>query len=208
MITYILSTISNIILLIIEKSGYFGIYFLMLLQSFNIPIPSEITMPFSGFLANKGVFNFWLVVLMGTLGNLTGAFFSYKFAKFLVKNGLRAKYKILRILINDRNLELAQKIFGKYGSISVLIGRLVPVVNSFFSFPAGMVNMRLSKFLFFTFLGSLMWSFLLTKIGFVLGANWQDIEVYFRKFDYIILIVILLVIFWAIRRHFNNKISA
>ncbi len=201
----VLEFVSNLILRIIETGGYAGVYFLMLLQSFNIPIPSEITMPFSGFLADRGVFNFWLVVLIGALGNLTGAYFSYKFAKALMQNGLREKYAILKILINRHSLELAQKLFGKYGPISVLIGRMVPVVSTFISFPAGMANMKSSRFLTFTFIGSFIWSFVLVKIGFVLGANWQDLEVYFRKFDYLILAAILIIIILAIWRHFKNK---
>ncbi|MBI5401347.1 DedA family protein, partial [Candidatus Wolfebacteria bacterium] len=178
---------------------------LMFFQSFNIPMPSEITMPFSGFLASQGIFNFWTVVFVGAVGNLGGAFLSYKFAKFFVKNGLRDKYKIAKILISDSNLKIAENWFEKYGGISVFFGRMVPVVSTFISFPAGLAKMPLKSFLLFSFLGSFIWCFILTKIGFVLGHNWNSIEIYFRKFDYLILAAIIVALVFWLYRHLKNR---
>ena len=158
MISLILQTISNFILLIIQKIGYFGIFLLMLLQSLNIPIPSEITMPFSGFLVQQGIFYFWLVVLAGTFGNLIGALISYHLAFLLVKNGWREKYKILRILISDHNINLAEKWFQKYGTFSIFLGRMMPIISTFISFPAGLAKMKISTFSALTFAGSFIWS--------------------------------------------------
>lgn len=177
----------------------------MFLQSCNIPAPSEITMSFSGFLASQKVFSFWAVVFVGAIGNLGGAFLSYKFADVFVKNGLREKYKILKILISDGNLKIAEKWFEKYGNISVFFGRMMPVVSTFISFPAGLAKMPLKLFLPFSFFGSLIWCFILTKIGFVLGENWKDVQIYFRKFDYLIVVALVVILVFWLYRHLNSR---
>jgi len=192
----ILETISSFILFVIAKIGYFGVFLLMLLQSFNVPIPSEITMPFAGFLASQKVFNFWLAVIAGACGNLAGALMSYKLAGVLFRNGLRERWAVLKFFINESHLELAQKWFARYGSFSIFFGRLLPVVSTFISFPAGLAKMNLFKFFSLTFLGSLIWSFVLVKLGFVLGENWRVLQIYFRKFDYVIIIIIGIIMIW------------
>jgi len=204
MISIILETISNFILLIIQKIGYLGVFFLMFLQSVNIPIPSEITMSFSGFLVQKEILNFWLVVLMGTFGNLTGSLISYFLASSLARNGWRAKYGILKILISDSNLQLAEKWFNKYGTFSIFFGRMIPVVSTFISFSAGLAKMKISVFSFLTFAGSFVWCSFLTYLGFVFGENWQALQIYFRKFDYLILILIIAVIGWWGWKHLRK----
>ena len=204
MISIILETISNFILLIIQKIGYLGVFFLMFLQSVNIPIPSEITMSFSGFLVQKEILNFWLVVLMGTFGNLTGSLISYFLASSLARNGWRAKYGILKILISDSNLQLAEKWFNKYGTFSIFFGRMIPVVSTFISFPAVLAKMKISVFSFLTFAGSFVWCSFLTYLGFVFGENWQIIQIYFRKFDYLILILIIAIIGWWGWKHLRK----
>ncbi len=209
MISLVLEAVSNFILLVIQKIGYLGIFFLMILQSFNVPIPSEITMPFSGFLAQRGIFNFWLVVLVGTVGNLAGAVISYYLAVYLISEKIRNKYRILRILFSDARLDLAQKWFKKYGVFSVFFSRMVPVMSTFISFPAGLARMKISVFMFLTFLGSFIWCLFLTYLGFFLGENWTVIGAYFREFDYLILIFILTAAIWWLwrRLHSKNEVS-
>lgn len=205
MINLILGAVSNFILLVITKTGYAGIFLLMFLQSCNIPFPSEVTMSFSGFLVSTGILNFWFVVFAGALGNSAGGYLSYKLAGFLVGNGLREKYRILKILISDDNLGIAQRWFDRYGNVSVFFGRMIPVLSTFISFPAGLSKMKMPKFLIFTFSGSLIWSLVLTKIGSTLGENWSLLEIYFRKFDYlIVLAAVIIAIIWF-RRHLNGK---
>ena len=205
MITSILAIISGLILTIIEKIGYFGIFILMTLQSYNIPIPSEIIMPFSGFLASSGKLGFWPVVIIGTLGNLSGAYLSYATARYLLKNGFRKKFMFLENLMSERHLEIAENWFKRFGSISVFFGRMTPIVGTFISFPAGLSKMNIFKFLSFTFLGSLIWSYILTRIGFILGENWGSLEHYFRQFDYVILALIIAAIFLKIYNHRKRK---
>jgi len=176
----------------------------MFFQSLNIPIPSEIIMPFSGFLVYKGNFVFLFAILAGTLGSFFGSLLSYKLASFLVCNGWREKYRILKFLISDKNLALAEKWFQKYGVLSIFIGRLTPVVSTFISFPAGLAKMKISTFSILTLCGSFLWSSFLVYLGFVFGENWQSLEVYFRRFDYLILAVILAIIIWWVWSHFKK----
>lgn len=205
MIALILGGVSNFILSVIQRTGYLGIFLLMLLQSVNVPVPSEIIMPFSGFLVHQGVFNFWLVVSVGALGNLIGALLSYRLASLLIRNGLRERWRILKFLLSERNLELAQRWFNKYGNASIFFGRLVPVISTFISFPAGLGKMKILNFSILTFAGSLIWSTFLTWLGFILGKNWGILGIYFHKFDYLVLGAILALIIWWLWRHFKRS---
>ena len=207
MISLILEAVSNLILLVIRKIGYLGIFFLMLLQSFNVPIPSEITMPFSGFLAQRGIFNFWPVVLAGAFGNLVGALVSYYLAAYLTSEKAREKYRILRFFCSEAGLNSAKEWFKKYGAFSVFFSRMVPVVSTFISFPAGLARMKISTFTFLTFFGSFIWCLFLTYLGFFLGDNWTIIGAYFREFDYLILIFILATAIWWLWRRLSLKQS-
>ena len=209
MISSALEAVSNFALFVIREAGYLGVFLLMVLQSVNIPIPSEITMTFSGALAEQGIFNFWFVAIVGALGSLTGSFLSYRLAALLIKNGWRERYKILRILISNRNLEAAEGWFHKYGTFSIFFGRLIPVVSTFISFPAGLAKMNIAKFSILTFAGAFVWSLFLAWLGFLFSANWQVLQVYFRRFDYLVLILLLAAIagwLWHTFRNSNNHL--
>lgn len=202
--TDILAAISQFIIAVISTGGYAGVFALMFLQSANIPIPSEVTMPFAGFLAERGVFNFWGLVFIGALGNVAGALISHNLASFLLKNGLRERYHLLGILLSDHGLRIAEKWFQKFGSASVFFGRLVPVVSTFVSFPAGLARMPIGKFAALTFAGSFLWSLFLAWLGFSLAQNWAVVGVYFRKFDYVIITAIVIVIALWLWRYLRN----
>jgi len=194
MISIILGAISNLILLVIERAGYFGITLLMALESAGVPIPSEIIMPFSGFLVSSGRFFLWLVVFWATIGNLLGSLILYIIGyyggrPFILKYG---SY----FFFSEQELEKSDEWFKKYGSPAIFFGRLLPVVRTYISLPAGVTKMNLSKFLIYTFIGSIPWNFALAYVGIILGDNWTKIDVYFRKFDYLVLIVILAAIAW------------
>ncbi len=190
---------------IIRGSGYLGIFILMSLESANIPIPSEIIMPFSGFLASMGNFSLWGVIIIGSLGNLFGSILSYFLASYIVKN--RHKVGILRMLISDDFLERANGYFKRYGSASVFFSRVLPVIRTFISLPAGLGKMNFAKFSLFTLVGSFFWSAMLAYLGWVLGNNWGILESYFRKFDVIVLAALIAAgTYWFIH-HFNVKIK-
>lgn len=194
MLGSILAKVSSFVLGTINNVGYLGVFGLMVLESANIPIPSEIIMPFSGFLASRGVFSFWFVVFVGALGNLAGSLISYSIARPLEPR-----------LRTNRHFLVAQNWFKRFGELSVFIGRLVPVVRTFISFPAGLFRVSLARFTAYTFIGSFLWSTFLTYIGFVLGENWIRIEPYFRKFDYLIGAALLIFLAWFIYRRRNRN---
>lgn len=176
-------------------------FLLMFLESANIPIPSEIIMPFSGFLANSGVFNFWLVVFIGALGNLIGSLFSY-WLGYLVRKGILRwdNHKI------SNEVERAKLWLERFGDYAVFISRLLPVIRTFISFPLGILKFKsLWRFSILTFAGSFIWSGFLTYLGFIFGKNWQILEIYFRKFDYLILLSLVVAIIWGAWRHFKKQ---
>jgi len=182
------SSIANFILNTISHLGYFGIFLTMLIESASIPLPSEIIMPFSGFLISEGKFNFYLVVFIGALGNLAGSIIMYAFGfwgqEAVVRKFVRGWG---RFLINEEELVAGEKWFRKYGEAVILLSRITPVIRTFISLPAGVVKINFAKFCFLTFIGSLIWSALLTFIGIKLGENWNVIEPFFRKFDIVII---------------------
>ena len=154
MIYDLLALISSFVINIISTLGYGGIFFLMALESALIPIPSEIIMPFSGFLVFDEKFSFLAVVLWGTIGNLIGSIAAY-FIGLYGGRPLIEKYGKF-ILISRHELDLADSWFKKYGSLSVLVSRMLPAARTFISLPAGIARMPFGKFCLYTFLGSLI----------------------------------------------------
>lgn len=193
MISKIISVISVFILGFISKVGYWGVFLLMTVESVNIPIPSEVIMPFSGFLAGQGHFDLYILILIGALGNLFGSLLSYGLAVLIGKPLVSFLDKI-PIFAGD--YERAEKFFHKYGNVSVFWGRMLPIVRTFISFPAGIFKLPIWKFSLYTFVGSLIWSGFLAFIGFYLGEQWQALQGYFHKFDYIFVAIIILLIIW------------
>lgn len=199
MASTILSTIAGFIINTISTLGYGGVVLLMAIESANIPLPSEIIMPFSGFLVAKGELNLYLVALSGAVGCVLGSIFSYWLGA-VGGRPLVEKYGKY-ILISHHDLDLADRWFKKRGEMTVLIGRLLPVVRTFISFPAGIAKMNFGRFIIYSFLGSLPWTFALAFIGQKLGQNWENLRAYFRGADVIILVLIIIVIVWWIWRH-------
>jgi membrane protein DedA with SNARE-associated domain len=160
-------------------------------------------MPFSGFLVASGRFNLWLVALAGTLGCLIGSIITY-FIGYYGGRPLVLKYGKY-VLLHHRDLELAERWFAKYGDVTIFFSRLLPIVRTFISLPAGISKMNFSKFVLYTILGSFPWCLGLTYIGFKLGENWQTIGKYFRGADWIIFALIVALIAWWIWRHIRMR---
>ncbi len=197
--------LSHLVIQYIQSAGYVGVFMLMLLESALIPIPSEVTMPFAGFLVQQGHLNFWLVVLLGALGNLTGSLIAYALGYYLEESvilSLIKKYGKF-ILVTEHEYLRAAKWFQKYGNPIAFFSRLLPVVRTFISLPAGLAEMKVWQFALYTFLGSLIWSTILTWVGFYLGSKWNMIHPYFQKFQIVIIAVIVLGILWYI----NHKLK-
>ena len=202
MISDVLSWLATAIISLIQSSGYIGVFVLMVLESANIPIPSEIVMPFSGFLAARGFFGLWTVIAVGALGNLVGSVISYWFAEYIVK--YRSRFVFLRLLISDNFLERANHFFNKYGSVSVFLSRVLPVVRTFISLSAGIGKMKFSRFVWLTLAGSLIWSAFLAYLGKLLGDNWTILEKYFRQLDVLVLVIIISVAAYWFTHHFKG----
>jgi membrane protein DedA with SNARE-associated domain len=202
MITTIIDFLAKIVIATINFTGYSGVFLLMTLESCGIPMPSEVIMPFSGFLVASGSMNIWLVSLIGALGNLAGSLLAYWIG---YKGGRPLIEKYGRyILISKHDLDLADKWFNKYGNLTVFFGRLLPVVRTYISFPAGIAKMDLKKFSFYTFTGALPWCFLFTWLGVKMGNNWELIRQKLHNFDLSILLILIIGISWYIYRHIKN----
>ncbi len=199
----ILVAVSAFIIMVISRLGYGGIVLLMAIESANIPLPSEIIMPFSGYLVFQGQFSLWWVGFYGALGCLVGSVLSYWLGYYggrpiIFKYG---KY----ILISHHDLDLADKWFKKYGDATVFFARLLPVVRTYISFPAGISKMNFTRFSLYSFLGSLPWCLVLAWFGLKLGENWEGLKKYFHGLDWVIGVLILAGIFWWVWRHIRNS---
>jgi membrane protein DedA with SNARE-associated domain len=178
---------------LIQSLGYVGVFILMTLESACIPIPSEITMAFAGYLASQGSLQLWAVILTGALGNLAGSLIAYSIGYILEESvllGWIRRYGKF-VLISEADYTKAASRFVSYGSSIVFFSRLLPVVRTFISLPAGMFEMDIKKFITYTFLGSLAWSTLLTLVGYYLASQWQSIGPVFSKVQYALIALIL-----------------
>lgn len=183
--------------------GYWGIVLTMGIESACIPLPSEIIMPFSGYLVYTGRFNLIWVSVAGAFGCVVGSVAAY-WAGILGGRSFIEKYGKY-VLLSHRDLDTAERWFKKYGDWAIFFSRLLPVIRTFISLPAGIARMNFSRFVVYTFLGSLPWCFVLAYIGKVLGENWQTIKTYFRGADVIIVVVIIAGIAFFIYRHLKPE---
>jgi len=170
----------------------------MTLESMCIPIPSEIVVPFAGFLAYEGKMDIWIVTLVSSTANLTGSIVAYMIGKylgrpFIVKYG---KY----VLLNIHHLELTEKWFARYGGIAVLFSRVLPVMRTINALPAGIGNMNFFKFCLYTFIGSVPWNLALVCLGYILKENWAILEKYTLYIDILAVLAIIVVIIIVARR--------
>lgn len=207
----IITLLTSFIIQVIEAGGYGGIFLLMGLESALIPIPSEVTMTFAGYLASIGKLNLYGIIIVGGVANLAGSLVAYGLGYWggegLVKNLIRKYGKWL--LISEHEYEKSEKWFKKYGDKVVFFSRVLPIIRTFISLPAGVYRMPLWPFIWLTLVGSLIWSAFLTYVGFVLGKNWHALEPYYRKFEYVIVAVVVIVVghylYHKIKKVFRKK---
>jgi membrane protein DedA with SNARE-associated domain len=170
----------------ISTFGYAAVILLMALESANIPIPSEIVLPFAGFLVFRGEFNFHLMALAGGLGCLLGSAGSYVLGE---KLGRRLVEKYGKwFFIGPHQMELGDKWMQKYGNFTSFFSRLLPVVRTFISFVVGVWKAPFLPFLLLTFIGSWIWSYFLVYVGYKLGENWAILRPIWEKFDIAIVV--------------------
>jgi membrane protein DedA with SNARE-associated domain len=180
----------------IAQLGYSGVFLLMILESALIPIPSEIIMPFSGFLSSTGRLDPLLVTLSGSLGNLVGSALTYYLGiragrKFILKYG---KY----ILLKKEHLEITENLFRRYGDKISFAGRLLPGIRTYVSLPAGIGKTDFKKFIIYTFAGSLLWNSMLMYVGMSLGRNWKNIDKYSVYLDVAALLSVAVFTIWFV----------
>lgn len=202
MIGKIIEIVTNFIISGISTFGLAGIGGMMAIESACVPLPSEVIMPFAGFLVAQGKFSLFSVSLAGAIGCVVGSVIAYAVGAwggrgFIEKYG---KY----VLISRHDLTIADNFFNKYGSSAIFLSRLMPVIRTFISLPAGIARMNFNKFVIYTFLGSWLWCLALAYIGKKLGDHWNTLGVYFHKFDFVIGIVIIVGVVWYVRRHIKN----
>jgi membrane protein DedA with SNARE-associated domain len=191
-----LKPLVEFIMSFIAQLGYTGIFFLMILESALIPIPSEIIMPFSGFLSSTGRLDPLLVTLSGSLGNLVGSVLTYYLGikagrKFILKYG---RY----ILFKKEHLESTENLFERYGDRISFAGRLLPGIRTYVSLPAGIGKTNFTKFVAYTFAGSLIWNSMLTYVGMSLGSNWKNIDKYSTYLDVAALLAVAVFVIWFV----------
>lgn len=168
----ILGALAAFAITVISTGGYWGIALLMAIESACIPLPSEIVMPFAGYLVSTGQFNLYLAATAGAIGCNLGSIVAYEIGK---RGGRPVAEKWGRyLLIGPGELDAADRFFARYGGIAVLIGRLLPVIRTFIAFPAGVARMKLVPFHIYTFVGSWPFCLLLTWIGMTLGDKWNS----------------------------------
>ncbi len=202
MLEKIVTIIAVWIMSVISTMGYGGIVLLMAIESACIPLPSEIIMPFAGFLVFKGELMLWLVALSGAVGCVLGSIPAY-YVGMYGGRPLAEKYGKY-VLISKKDLDMADRWFDKHGDIIIFIARLLPAVRTFIAFPAGVARMNMPKFIAYTFIGSLIWCWLLAYAGMKFGENWESLKVYFHEFHYVIIAAGLMFMVWYVRRHFKQ----
>ncbi len=183
---------------LISSWGYAGIYVTMTLESALIPIPSEVVIPFAGFLAYMGEMNIWLIVLVSSFANVTGSIIAYEIGKYLGRGFIERYGKY--VLLNMKHLALIERWFDKFGSLTVLFSRMLPVVRTVNALPAGIGNMNFFKFCLYTFIGSIPWNLGLVLVGYLLKENWNILEKYSLYIDILAILAVAAVIFFIARR--------
>jgi membrane protein DedA with SNARE-associated domain len=198
----LIAMLASAIIAVISDLGYGGIVLLMGIESACIPLPSEIIMPFSGYLVFKGTMQLGAVTVAGATGCLLGSWAAYALGAWGGRPLIERYGRY--VLISHHDLDLADRWFARHGDITIFLARLLPVVRTFIAFPAGVSRMALWRFSAYTFAGSLLWCWALAWIGMKLGENWHTLGVYFHRFDALVGLVLLAGIVWYVRRHLRQ----
>jgi membrane protein DedA with SNARE-associated domain len=191
---------------VVATTGYAGVMLLMGIESACVPLPSELIMPFAGYLVFTGTFNLYLVATMGALGCNLGSLVAYEIGCY---GGRPLVERYGRwILMGRRELAWADHFFARWGYLAVFFGRMLPVIRTFIALPAGVARMPRVRFHIYTFLGSWPWCLALAYLGMKLGQNWRELGKYFHQFDAVIVAALLAGAAWFVWSHWQNRITA
>ena len=203
MLEKIIAVVATWIMSVISSMGYGGIVLLMAIESACIPLPSEIIMPFAGFLVSKGEMTLFGIALAGAIGCVLGSIPAYYLGMYGGRP-LAEKYGKY-VLISRKDLDMADRWFATHGEIIIFIARLLPAVRTFIAFPAGVARMNMPKFIAYTFAGSFIWCGVLGYAGMKAGEHWEALGKYFHQFHYVIIAAGVAFVGWYIWHHFQKK---
>lgn len=206
MIDHLISFVVTPIVDVISAAGYAGIVVLMAIESAGIPLPSEIIMPFAGYLVSVGQLSLLGVATAGAIGCNVGSTVAY----YVAAKGGRPAFQRWGsyVLVSSADLDRAERFFARYGAVTVFVGRLLPVVRTFIAFPAGLGRMPMLKFQVYTFLGSWPWCFALAYVGYLLGERWRNdpaFRDFFHRFDAVIVGVIVAGAAWFVWSRWRER---
>ena len=206
MLHHLTAAVAGFIVATISAAGYLGIVAMMAIESACIPLPSEVIMPFSGYLASTGRFDLLLAATAGAVGCNIGSTVAY-FAGRFGGRPLVERWGAY-VLISRRELDAADRFFARFGGLAVLVGRLLPVIRTFIALPAGIVRMPQLKFQLYTFVGSWPWCFALAYVGYRLGQSWSSdprLRALMQRFDYLVVALIVLAVGWFLWRRLRHR---
>ncbi len=205
-----IESLSNFVTSSVSQWGYLAIFILMALSSMCMPVSSEIVLMFAGYMAFQGKLNILYIIIIGSLGNLTGSVISYYIGLY---GGRPLFLKYGRyFFIKEKELKWAENWFDRFGDATVFFGRMVPVIRALISVPAGIAQMNSVKFYIYTSLGVLPWDIGLVYAGYLLGANWHKLTKYMNVLSLIVIVVLVIMIiaFIFYKRRIkpaNNKLN-
>ncbi|MFI5419805.1 MAG: DedA family protein [Nitrososphaerales archaeon] len=198
----ITSSIFNFAVNLLHSSGYPGLFALMVLESATLPVPSEVVLPLAGYLVYTGQFDFWVAVIVASIGSLVGTLIDYSIGYYLGRAVVLKYGKYVRL--HESSLVTTERWFAKYGEIIVLAARFVPLVRTVIAFPAGIAEMKLWKFILFSIVGIVVWDAILIYIGELFGENYQQIinslSNAFTYVEIVAVIGIIALLVWLLRR--------
>lgn len=203
MIEAIITILSRFVVNSISTFGYTGIVLTMAIESACVPLPSEIIMPFSGYLVTTGQFTMLGVTLAGAVGNVVGSIVAY-YAGMWGGRPFVERYGPY-VLVSHKDLDTADRWFARYGEAAVFFSRMLPVVRTFISLPAGIARMNFPRFVLFTFLGALPWCYLLAYIGVKMGEEWENLRDYFHQFDIVIGLFLAVAVGYFLWSHWPRR---
>jgi membrane protein DedA with SNARE-associated domain len=191
---------------IIGSIGYVGVFLLMVAESMILPMPSEAVMPFAGFVVAEGTLRWSGVIASATLGSIVGSLIGYAIGIYGGRPFARRYGKYL--LLDQSDLDTADRFFQRHGGITILIARFIPVIRHLISIPAGMGRMRLLPFCLFTVIGAGLWNSILTVCGFFLKKNWTTVMRYSHVIDIVVLVLLGALIALYVARHLLKRRKA
>ncbi len=196
------------ILHIIEQFGYFGVFFLILIENVFPPIPSEVILLFSGFFSTYTNLSVLYMIVASTLGSFLGAIILYYIGKIFNKERLKkiVNGRLGKILfLKENDIDKADEWFDNKGNKSVFFCRFVPIVRSLISIPAGMSEMPMGKFIIYTICGSMIWNTVLICLGYRLGSNWEHVLTILDKYQMVVIVILVIIFGYVIIKFYRKK---